>query len=134
MKLGPYRTDASKTLEQLTGVDWGEPDSAPTHMVKTIIRAGKKPLDTLNGEEIWLLVSQQEGLPFILDLVWPLIERDPLSYFDKYEGDVLSSLLKAPEAIWAKRPEYRAELESLKQRALTAPNSMNDMFRETLAR
>lgn len=134
MKLGPYNTDTSKTLEQLTVRDWGEPASAPTHMVRTIICAGKKPLATLNGEEIWLLVSQQEGMPFILDLVWPLVVRDPLSCFDKYEGDVLLSLLKAPEAIWAKRPEYRAELEGLKQRALAAPDTVNGIFRQTLAR
>lgn len=132
MKLGPYQTDASKTLEQLTGHNWGDPASTPTGMVETIIRACKKPLNALDDEEIGLLIAQETGLPFILDLVWPMLEQDPLHCFRHYEGDVLAKLLGAPEAIWAGRPEYQAGLESLKQRALAAPNYVNAMFRDVV--
>jgi hypothetical protein len=101
-------------------------------MVETIICAGKKPLGTLSDEEIWFLISQETGLPFILDLVWPMLERDPLHCFLHYEGDVLAKLLGADEVVWAARPEYRARLEGLKLRALAAPDYLNDKFREVL--
>jgi len=132
MKLGPYQTDATSTLEQLAGQDWGNPENAPTSMVETIIRAGKKPLGTLSDKEIWFLISQDSGLPFILDLAWPILERDPLHCFLHYEGDVLAKLLRASGDLWAARPEYRAGLKLLKQRALAAPDHINGMFREVL--
>ena len=132
MGRGSYQTDTSRSLEQLTGYDWGDPEIAPTGMVETIIRACKKPLNALDDEEIGLLISQNEGFPFILDLVWPMLERDPLHCFRHYEGDVLAKLLRAPEEIWAERPTYRAGLEGLKQRALAAPDTAKDMFCDVL--
>ncbi len=132
MKIGPYRIDASMTLAQLTGNDWGDPESAPTHMVATIIRSTTKPLIDLNGEEVWYLISQQDGLPFILDLAWLFLEKNPLQNFWHYEGDVLSTLLRASDSIWEKRPEYREALPSLRERALEAPAYLNDAFRESL--
>ncbi len=72
------------------------------------------------------------GFPFILDRVWPMLQQDPLHCFRHYEGDVLAKLLRASEDIWAGRPEYRAGLEGLKQRALAAPDYINDMFRDVL--
>ena len=101
-------------------------------MVATILRAWKKPLSSLNAAELWLLASQGDGFPFVLDIVWPILQHDPLYCFDKYEGDLLSSLLNEPEDTWHQRPEYRAELDSLKARALSAPEYINDMFRESL--
>lgn len=132
MKLGPYNTDATKTLEQLTGHDWGDPDSAPTNMVETYIRAGKKPLMNLDGREILLLISQRGGFPYILDLAWHYLADNPLEAFDAYEGDVLAILIRAPEEVWAARPEYRAALDGLRDRALSAPGYISDMFREVL--
>ena len=134
MKLGPYRTDATKTLEELSGRSWGDPESAPTPMIETIIRAGKKPLMNCDGREIWLLISQREGFPYILDLVWGMLKRDPLLAFELYEGDVLASLIVAPENVWSSRPEYRAALDGLRARALDAPEEINDMFCEVIAR
>lgn len=134
MKLGPYRTDATKTIEELSGLNWGDPAEAPTWMVATIIRATKKPLGTLTDEEIWLLVSQEAGLPFSLDQAWPILISDPLHCFSHYQGDLLAAVLAWPEANWDKRPEYRADLESLKQRALAAPMTVTKLFREALDR
>jgi hypothetical protein len=36
-------TDASKSLQELEGTDWGEPDY-PSHLVKTCHRLRRKPL------------------------------------------------------------------------------------------
>lgn len=101
-------------------------------MVETIIRATKKPLMALDGREIWLLISQREGFPYILDLVWGMLERNPLQAFEHYEGDVLASLILAPEEVWSARSEYQAALDGLRARALAAPDEINDMFREVL--
>jgi hypothetical protein len=125
-------TDFSKTLEELTGIDAGNPDDAPTHLVEAIIRSWKKPLNELSDEEVGRLVVQHEGYPYILDLVWPKLESDPLFDGGYYPGDVLSNLIRADPTIWTDRRDYKARLESLYRRALERADDENDAFRETL--
>jgi hypothetical protein len=125
-------TDFSLSLEELTGLDAGDPDQAPTYMVEAIIRAWKKPLKDLSDEEIGRLVVQHDGYPYVLDLVWPKLENDPLFDGGYYPGDVLSNLIRADPKIWEDRPEYRSRLESLYREALERPVDDSSAFRETL--
>lgn len=126
------RTKLSSTLEQLTGRRAGDARDAPTTMVGTIIDACRKPLDQLSDWEIRLLVSQHDGYPYVLDLVWPKLEADPLFDGGMYPGDVLSSLLRADDHVWADRPEYRARLKALCDQALERPDYENRAFRRSL--
>lgn len=125
-------TDLSLSLEELTGLDAGNPDDAPTNMVEAIIRSWKKPLNQLSDEEIGRLVVQHDGYPYVLDLVWPKLESDPLFDGGYYPGDVLSSLIRADPEIWTDRPQYKARLDALYRAALERPENENDAFRETL--
>ena len=125
-------TDFSLSLEELTGFDAGDPNEAPTPMVEAIIRSWKKPLNQLSDREIGRLVVQHDGYPHVLDLVWPKLEQDPLFEGGYYPGDVLSNLIRADPQIWADRPEYKARLDALFQRALGRPLDENDAFRESL--
>jgi hypothetical protein len=126
------RTDFSLTLEELTGLDAGNAEDAPTPMVEGLIRSWKKPLCDLSDEEIGSLVCQHDGYPFVLDLVWPKLIRDPLFDGGHYPGDVLSMLIRGEPKIWAARPEYQAQMEALYDRALQRPSEENDSFRESL--
>lgn len=126
------RTNLSLTLEQLTGRRAGNADDAPTNMVRTIIGAYTKPLNKLSDWEIRLLVSQHDGYPYVLDLVWPKLEADPLFDGGMYPGDVLSTLVRAGEDMWADRPEYRARLSALCDQAMKRPDYENSAFRRSL--
>ncbi len=130
--MGSERTDLSSTLEQLTGQRVPRPEDAPTNMLGTIFDSHKKPLDQLSAWEIRLLVSQQDGFPYVLDLVWPKLEEDPLFDGGMYPGDVLSSLLKADEHVWEDRPDYGTRLWALRDEALKRPYKENSAFRESL--
>jgi hypothetical protein len=125
-------TDFSLSLEELTGIKEGDPDDGPTPMVAAIRRSWKKPLNEVSDDEIGRLVVQHYEYPYLLDLVWPKLEADPLFDGGYYPGDVLSNLIRAEGSIWADRPEYRARLEDLYRRALRRPADENDAFRETL--
>src|SRR5205814_1855820 len=127
--MSSLRTDFSLSLEELKGLDAGDPADAPTHMVEAIIRSWKKPLSELSDEEIGRLVVQHDGYPYVLDLVWPKLEADPLFDGGYYPGDVLSNLIRAGSQIWTDRPEYKAGLDSPYQRALQRPLHENDAFR-----
>lgn len=126
------RTDLSLSLEELTGSSVGNPDDGPTPLVAAIFKSWKKPLDQLTDEEIGRLIVQHDGYPFVLDLVWPKLEANPLFEGGYYPGDVLSNLIRADRRIWAERPEYGPRLHELYQRALKRPEDENDAFRESL--
>jgi hypothetical protein len=111
--MAQHDTDFSLSLEELTGLSEGDPDDAQTPMVADIQRSWKKPMETLSNYEIGDLVVQHYGYPFLLDLVWPKLEADPLYDGGHYPGDVLSMLIKAEPDIWEGRPDYRGSLESL---------------------
>ena len=125
-------TDFSQSLEELTGIDAGNPEEAPTYLVEAIIRSWKKPLKELSDEDIGRLVVQHDGYPYVLDLVWPKLENNPLFDGGYYPGDVLSNLVRADPKIWTERPEYKARLEALYREALARPADENSAFRETL--
>lgn len=126
------RADLSKSLDELEETDSGNPDEALTPMVGECIRARKKPLASLSPDEIGLLVGQQDGAPFILDLVIPLLEVMPLLETRHYPGDVLSSLIRADQSLWEHRPEYREVLAQLYDRVRMLPADETEAFFDSL--
>lgn len=130
--MAQHDTDLSLSLEELTGLKEGDPEDAPTPMVAAIMKSWKKPLNQLSDDEIGRLVVQHYGYPYLLDLVLPKLEADPLFDGGYYPGDVLSNLIRADPNIWVDRPNYKARLDALYRRALARPDDENDAFRETL--
>jgi CDI immunity proteins len=124
--------DFDQSLEKLTGLIEDDPDDAPTQLVEWIRRSWKKPVSRLTDEEIGRLIVQQYGIPYILDVVWPKLRGDPLFDGGYYPGDVLSSLIRWDKENWKERPEYKAELQSLYQRAIQRPLEEKDSFLESL--
>lgn len=124
--------DPTKTLEDLTGLRAGDPDVAETPLIEWVMRSWRKPLCDLSDDEIGRLVVQRDGFPYILDLVWPKLENNPLLDGGYYPGDILSSLIRCEPQVWAARPHYRAKLTSLYQRALNSEPEENEAFRASL--
>ncbi|MCG6119569.1 MAG: contact-dependent growth inhibition system immunity protein [Blastomonas sp.] len=124
--------DFDKSLEDLTGLIEGNPDEAPTPLVGWIRRSWKKPLRSLTDEEIGRLIRQRYGIPYILDVVWIRLRRDPLFEGGSFPGDVLSNLIRWEKENWKDRPEYEAELKSLYERAIQRPIQEKDGFLESL--
>jgi len=125
-------SDFDRSLEDLTGLIEGDPDDAPTPLIGWIRRSWKKPLSNLTDEEVGRLIGQRCGIPYILDLVWIKLRRDPLFEGGYYPGDVLSNLIRWDENNWKDRPEYQAELQSLYERAIQRPIEEKDSFLESL--
>lgn len=132
-RMAAASTNLSLSLEQLTGLREGNPDEAPTPLIAKIQRSWKKPLRDLTDDEIGRLVVQHYGYPYLLDLVWPKLEYDPMFEGGYYPGAVLSLLIQADPLIWADRPYYKAALETLYQRALEkCPPDQFQSFRKSL--
>jgi hypothetical protein len=96
--------DEQRTLEELEGVDWGAPASAPTSLVARCLALRRVPLSTLGPGDLRLLLGQQIGLEFLVPKALELVAERPLQEADLYPGDLLSVLLRVDKAFWQNHP------------------------------
>ena len=82
--------DYSRSLQELDGCDWGDPEDNDTLMVRALHAIRRKPMISLTDGELRLAVSQRVGEPFIVWLAIDRLEKVPLLEGDYYPGDILS--------------------------------------------
>src|SRR5215831_22686 len=99
-----------RTLEQIDGQDWGDPETAPTGMVARCLRLRRTPLKDFTLGDLRLLVNQKIGLKILVPRALQLVSDEPLLETEYYPGDLLSALLRVDETYWSDNP---VELEQL---------------------
>ena len=102
--------DERRTLEQLDGHDWGDPETAPTGMVARCLRLRRTPLNAISAGDLRLLVSQNIGLKVLVPKALQGVSHEPLLEAEYYPGDLLSALLRVDKTYWS---DNAAELEQL---------------------
>lgn len=122
----------SKSLQELDGVDWGDPESAETPMIGRVLALRRKPLADLTNGEVRLAVSQKVALPWVLELAIERLRTDPLLEGDYYPGDLLSALVRLEEEEWGGRADLRPDLKELFRQAMEQAGDDADAFRESL--
>jgi hypothetical protein len=106
-----------RTLEELEGVDWGEPPFG-SHLVTECHRLRRVPLQDLRPEDLRLLLGQQIGAEYLTPLALEVLAADPWTSGDLYGGDLLAAVLKLPAEFWSAHPELRAWLGQVVTEAL----------------
>ena len=102
------RIDARKSLQELEGRDWGEPDY-PSHLVSECHRLRRVPLADLTREDLRLLIGQEIGLGYLVPLALAHLAADPFAAGDFYAGDLLCAVVGAPDTFWAQHPDLRRQ-------------------------
>jgi hypothetical protein len=77
-------------------------------LVKTVHELRRKPVGTLGAEDLRVLLLQRESIDVLVPVALSLLEEDPLAEGDFYPGDLLTAVLKLPQAYW---PEHPAEFK-----------------------
>ncbi|QIP07471.2 contact-dependent growth inhibition system immunity protein [Bradyrhizobium symbiodeficiens] len=90
-----------RTLEQIDGQDWGEPETAPTGMVARCLRLRRTPLKDFTVSDLRLMIGQQIGLRTLVPRALQLVSNEPLLEADFYPGDLLCALLHVDKAYWS---------------------------------
>lgn len=90
-----------RTLEQMDGQDWGEPETAPTGMVARCLRLRRTPLKDFTVSDLRLMIGQQIGLRTLVPRALQLVSNEPLLEADFYPGDLLCALLRIDKAYWS---------------------------------
>ena len=101
--------DEPRTLEQIDGQNWGDPETAPTGMVARCLRLRRTPLKHFTLGDMRLLISQQIGLRTLVPKALQLISNEPLLEAGFYPGDLLCAL----KAYWSGSSVELGELASI---------------------
>jgi hypothetical protein len=107
--------DEHRTLEELDGENWGEPETAPTPMVARCLRLRRTPLHALGPGDLRLLISQKIGLKYTVPKALHSVCENALLQADMYPGDMLCALLQIDQGFWSQNPAELKWLVSMVQ-------------------
>src|SRR5690242_12135913 len=122
--------DRSKSLQQLEGRDWGEPEF-DSHLVTECHRLHRVPLRDFTAENLRIMIGQQISLPHLVPIALELLNADPLVAGDFYEGDLLMAVLRVESAFWRKHPVLRNATDEIARRALSLLPPLDESGCET---
>lgn len=112
--------DMSKSLQELEGQDWGEPDF-DTHLVRECHRLRRIPLKDFSVENLRIMIGQNIGLPFLIPLAMNHLRKNPLAEGNYYAGDLLVNVLRVEREFWSTDPSLRLELARIADEAFEIP-------------
>jgi CDI immunity proteins len=121
---------ADKTLDELEGEVWGEPEwhsglVIRCHQLRT------KPVDEFSIGDLQIMIGQKIGLPHLMPRAIEALKRDPLAEGDYYPGDLLNSVIGATEFLKQHLAWYD-EVAVAAQRALAELDEDNEHIRPHL--
>lgn len=96
--------DTSRSLQDLTGEDWGEP-SFDSYVVRTCHAARRIPLRDLTIEHLRLLVDQQISPDILIPQALAILEVAPRAGGDFYPGDLLEAVCRQSDGFWDSQPD-----------------------------
>lgn len=126
-----FHFDRSLPLEKLENTNWSLPDYNSSLSIKCF-ELGKIPVGNLTVEGLRLLIRQELGLDYLIPLALETLENNTLSQGDLYCGDLLESVLKVNKSFWVRNQEYRNDLESIMENAISEMRDKLDEFRNSL--
>jgi len=109
------RPIAEKCVDELLGYTLRPP--LATAEMKMVAAARRVALRDLSADELRALITQGEGVTYLLPFALAHLERDPLMEASSLRGDLLSAVLQA-EVFWIGRPEPRQRIRAVIAEAL----------------
>lgn len=61
----------------------------------------------MDTEDLRVLLLQQESIDVLVSIALNHLEQNPLAEGDFYPGDLLTAVLKIPQAYWQQHPDQR---------------------------
>jgi hypothetical protein len=114
--------DRTKSLEELEGDVWGEPEFK-SGLVTTCHALRRKPLCEFTPENLRIMIGQSIGLHFLAPLALEVLAQNPLIETDFAPGVLLKYVLEVDPVFWQERKDlwWRAcevveDIKELKKR------------------
>jgi hypothetical protein len=107
--------DESLTLEQIEDRRWGNPPADATRLIKTVYELRHKPVGAMDVEDLRVLLLQQESVDVLIPVALNRLEQNPLAEGDFYPGDLLTAVLRIPQAYWQRHPDQHRRISAVIQ-------------------
>ena len=107
-----FHFDREKSIEELEGQEWDEPNFDSNVVVKCYTLR-KKSIHKFTNEDLRIMIGQKIGLNMLVPLALETISDNILAEGDYYPGDLLEMLLKIDSIFWKVNPIYKKDLESI---------------------
>jgi hypothetical protein len=120
-----------QTLEELDGQRWAPPD-VETSLAKTVHRLRRVPLGQFEPHDLWIMIGQGVGLPYLIPKALTLLERDPFMETDVSTGDLLIQVFQVHDAFWQRAPELRRRAVTILDAALERTDELDVTDRHDL--
>ena len=102
-----------KSLKNLEHRDMGEPSTEYPSLVNKVLKLRKIPLNQFSVEDLRLMIGQNEGLPYLIQLSLDVLKEDLFAEGDFYPGDLLQNILKVPALFWTEDKELWQDIHAL---------------------
>lgn len=102
-----------KTIEILEKRNFGEPNEAPTNMVKRCLQLCKIPLDQFTVEDLRLMIGQEFSLRYLVPLAIENLKTDIFVEGDFFPGDLLKNVLSVDVRFWLNNINLWIEINDL---------------------
>lgn len=103
----------NRTLEALEKQSWGNPDEAPTNLVKRCILLSKVPVSEFSVDDLRLMIGQHFGLSYLVPIAIEKLTNDLFAEGDLYPGDLLENVLKVKTEFWQENKQLWQEVRNL---------------------
>jgi hypothetical protein len=84
-----------KTIENLEKQNFGNPNEAPTNMVKRCLELCKVPLNQFTVEDLRLMIGQDFSLRYLIPLATEHLKENIFIEGDLYPGDLLKMFFRS---------------------------------------
>jgi hypothetical protein len=123
-----------QSVQELEGEDWREP-KYDSHLVSTIYRLRRKPLDQFTHEDLRIMIGQGVGLEFLMPLAIEVLQRDALASGDFYPGDLLAAVSRVEEGFWHRHTDWYEAVRAILRQVLdqSPSETVLDILREASA-
>lgn len=101
------------TIENLEKQDFGNPNEAPTNMIKRCLELCKVPLDKFTVEDLRLMIGQEFSLQYLIPLAIEHLQTDIFAEGDYYPGDLLNNVLSVDTKFWTANRDLWTEINEL---------------------
>ena len=107
---------SNKTLQEIDGEDWGEPEWQ-SYVVMNCHRLRRVPIKDFTVEDLRLMVGQKMALEYVLPLALNVLEKNPVAAGDFYEGDLLEAVERVGNEFWQASPILREKWLTIVEKA-----------------
>jgi len=104
----------ARSLEELDGDRWGEPEDNATGLVRECHRLRTVPVGTLTDDDLRLLLRQTIGVNWLVPLALNRLAAEPLAG-ESYPGDLLIAVLGVGTSYWDDHPAETLSLWHVKE-------------------